>query len=511
MPFDALTLLLNSTLGVGVPTAPPLLPTWSELNTQLTNDPVHWRAMIVSYITDHVGPRLAALPTTAVRGAPASAAQRWDTMPRLRQVMSKPSAVTGWAKPVTNQLPNATVSSFDYKLRGFQGHDDISAGLDLLEAYLPKSTLPPGASANKQVARQSVLNLGALDAFLVRHGAAIKAAAVTQMSLAEVLAVSRTEGDLISPLSLLRFDERWPYYEFLTDISLGPVHTPIVLETMRRGLWSFPFNQMFAAGATLPADAAAKAAFEAAIKSFALGHWLLVIGGLDFLAQRIPHVMDAADMRTVVTNFMDENRVWHGAPSNLVARQNEFDTLFASLGVRWPTSTTGRVAVAPQKPELLVSFVLTEALFFFTLDKDQGQGPFVEPPPSLKYLAYNLQHARSNALSEDDRFIHCLSSAAVAANRDVRPEFAPLKGLLALLGLRSALLLDPKVDSSEHVEEFNKLTGPPAHFLATSANFDLLADYVLRAPDGPWHAFAANRANLARYRQLLAYYSALLA
>lgn len=511
MAVDLLTLVMNGALGVSGPLVQPLLPTWSELNTQLTNDPAHWRTKIVKYITDHVAPRYRALPSTTVRGAPASAPQRWDTSLMLRRVMSKPSAVTGWIKPLTNNLPDASVSRFDFKLRGFQGQDDIAAGLDLLEAYLTAATLPPAASASKQAASQSILNLGALDAFLVRHGAAIKAAAVTQMSLAEALALGRTEGDLISPLSLLRFDERWPHYEFLRDISLGSVHTPIVLETMRRGLWSFPFNLMFAAGTPLPADAATKAAAEASIKSFALGHWLLIIGGLDFLAQRIPHVMNAADMRTVVTNFMDENRVWHGLPSDLVARENEFDALFASLGVRWPASTTGRVVVAPQNPEILVSFVLTEALFFFTLDKDQGQGPFVEPPPGLKYLAYNLQHARSNALPEDDRFIHCLASAAVAANRDVRPEFAALKALLAPLGLRVALLLDPEVDSSEHVEEFNKLAGPPTHFLATSSNFDLLVDYVLRAPFGPWRSFLANRANFARYRQLLAYYGALLA
>jgi len=156
---------------------------------------------------------------------------------------------------------------------------------------------------------------------------------------------------------------------------------------------------------------------------------------------------------------------------------------------------------------LLASFVLTEACLFFRLDKDKGSGPFVEPPPLLKYLAYNTQHTRSKTKVEDDLFSWILASAAVAAKRTTLPQFATLKSKLPA-GLPAELKKDPRVDNSEHVAVFNQIAGPA--FLGDPTNFGLLAQFILEAEHAAWSAFEENRGNVARFQKLLAHYTALL-
>jgi hypothetical protein len=495
------------------PKQPFPLPDAVELQSQLTPQQQKWRELIVGYIDGHIAPRYRALPSDAVPGAPGAAAQRWDLPPRILQALA-PSASVTWTLPQTNHLPRAAVARPDYKLRGLHTRDDVAAGFALLGQYLSSQSLPAWPTASKVAATQAMNQLAAVDAFLVRWSGAIAAAAASRTSLAEMLALYRTEGDLIAPVSDAHVEDRLPTGEWLEDISMPEPHRSNIFPTMRRGLWSYRFDRLLPSITSWPPGAALVAALEPLVKLLALFDWMVVMGGLDFVAQIVKALGDqrsVESIRGVLVEFMVENRFGHGLPADADAQEGVLDAILDDIQVRWPVEITGRIVVAPETPQRLVAFVMTEAMLFFGLNKDWGQGPFIEPPASLRYLAYNLQHARSNSLPDDDRFIHLLASAAVAANRQSSPTFATLKAQLAPLGLRELLRHDPKDRSDEHVEEFQKLSAPPDAFLDDPANVDLLADFVLRAEHGHWNAFEKNRGNLARFRTLLAFYSTLLA
>ena len=444
------------------------------------------------------------MPSTPVSGAPGAAKAAWDTEAQIRKALRDPAALA-YTKPKTNSLPQALVGLLDYKLRRFQAGrtDDVLAGFNLLIAYAAGS-LPAPTTATLSSAKQGMRDLAAAEAFLVRFSAAINAAAGSDLSLAEVLALYRTEADLLAPTSLVRFQDRMPVYEMVESISLGD-DTADVLVTMQRGLWGSPFSKLFPAQG-VPVGPAARAPLERTTKASALVDWLLILGGLDFLSDRIGSVTPPR-VRLFTTQFMNENRVKLGKPDNFPAQQAAFDAVFADLEVVFPPDRTGRLLMAPKNPVRLASFVLTEACLFFRLDKDKGFGPFVEPPPLLKYLAYNTQHKRSNTRVEDDLFSWILASAAVAAKRTTLPQFASLKSKLPA-GLPAELKKDPRVDNSEHVAVFNQIAGPA--FLGDPTNFGLLAQFVLEAEHAAWSAFEENRGNLARFQKLLAHYTALL-
>lgn len=512
MSVNLLAHLLDAIVLAQAPPPQLILPNRMKLDAQLNdNDPLNWREHIIDYIDSHVRKRYKEIPGTPVAGAPGGAPAAWDPPPRIRRALAAASTVT-WTKPDTNSLPKAKPNIMDFKLRAFQRVDDVLAGFDLFQTYLSGTSLPATATASKLAAKTAMRDLGAFDAFLVRYSAAINAAAAASVSLAEVFALYRTEADLVAPISMQRLDDQLPVNEKLEDISLGN-HTEIVFETMIRGLWSYPFNLMFPLEAALP-DVAARGPFNAKIKSFALDHWMLIIGGLDYMDKRITDRLDRVDVHDTITKFMDENRVGHGQPTNINAQKTAFAAVFADLECKWPTPPTtvsDRVVVAPKSPVLLTSFVLTEAMLLFGLNKDAGSGPFIEPIPDLKYLAYNLQHARSNVDPTKDRFIQCLASAAVAAAKQSNPKFAALKARLKPIGLPAELAFDPELFPDEHVDVFNKLTAAPIRFIYEPSNVALLADFVLRAEHAEWGAFEKNRSNLARYQTLITFYKALLA
>ncbi|MCA3260041.1 MAG: hypothetical protein ING46_18460 [Rubrivivax sp.] len=519
MNVNLLALLIDGLLGAKpAAAAPPLLPDDVELQTQLTDQPAAWRTLIVGYIENHVAPRYRAIPGLSVRGAPGSTAQSWNTPARIQQALTAASALPTWTRPSANQLPLASPGPLDRKLRSFRGPDDAASGFKLLGQYLSGVSLPPSAVASKVAATQTMLWLSALDAFFVRWIGVISAAEATNASIAEILALYRTEGDLTAPLSLKHVEERLPIAEWIRDISLDEPGRSRILPTIRLGLWSYPADVLFPPTGTWPPTAVEKQAQEALYKRLALVNWLVIIGGLDFMIERYykedgdspPPQRQVTRLRTAVLEFMAGNRMGHRDNNDTSAQVAAYEAVMSDLTLVWPADRSGRVIVAPTTPERLVALALTEAGLFFSLPKDKGQGPVVEPPLALRYLAYNLQHARSSK-PEFDRFIHCLSSAAVAANRQSDAKFAALKAALAPLGLRKKLALDPEVDSSEHVDEFEKLSTPPDAFFDDPANMALLADFVLRAEHGHWQAFEKNRGNLARYRTLLAFYGALLA
>ena len=512
--------VLDGMVAAVAPPPAPTLPAPSELDAQLTNNAANWTAAIAGYIDFHVRPRYQAVPATAVAGIPAAVPVAWNTESQLRKVLSVPAAAPG---PETNSLPLAIIGVLDWKLRHFQRADDVLKGLDLYIAYTGNGdVIPASATTSKVIAKRSMRDLGAFDAFLVRLSASINAAAIANVSLAEVLALYRTEGDLIAPISQRHLDDRLPVNEKLEDISLGLIDSPNVFPTMERGLWSYPFSIAATRALSVRPDALpllvlTRTAAEQRAKCFALIHWMIVIAGLDFLSNQVVS-FDPAAFRTVVTNFMDDNRGGGRAPATMADMGARYDAVFADLTCTWPATAAGRIVVAPNTPVLLASFALTEGMLLLGLDKDKGKGPFIQPIPALKYFAYNLQHARSNVDKNRDRFIHALASAAVAAARSTNAKFASLKAKLAPLiaspypaGLPNRLQLDPERVSSEHVIVFDLLEAAPTSFLSDAANVALLADFVLKAELADWLTFDRNRGNLGRYQKSLAFYKRLLA
>ena len=497
------------------PVAVPVLPESAELNVQLGNTPVTWAALLTRVLDTYIDPLYNALPATPVEGAAGSGPVAWNTEAQIRTVMSDPASVA-FVPPVTNTLLLSKASVLDFKLRTFQpGTNDILNALDTYLDYIAAGrSLAPALTSSKVVANRAVRELVALEAFLIRFTAAIGAAAAADMSLAETLALYRVEGNLTAPMSAAHLADRLPVNEEMTVRNLG-LDTGNVSLTLKRALWSYPFKTLAPralgiSAAALPAVGAVRATAELRAKYFALLHWMLVIAGLDFLSSRVNLPIEIMNFKTLVTTFMNELRKRRGLPSAMPAMEAEFDSVVVDLTCTWPANANGRVVIAPTTPTLLATFCLTQAMGFSRLDHIDGSGPFIEPDTDLKYLAYNLQHARSADDNTEDRFIHLLASAAVAAAKSTKPTFAPLKAKLAPLGLPAKLVKDPRADPSDHIDVFDMLTASPTSFLDDAANFGLLADFVLRAEHADWKAFEENRGNLARYRKLLTYYNALL-
>ncbi len=513
MPAFLLANIVHEFVLAAKPIAPDVLPGPAEIDTQLTNAPANWATLLIRVLDTYIDPLFTNIPTTAVSGTPGGAAVAWNTEAQIHKVMTAPTSVV-FALPVTNTLPLSKADVLDYKLRSFQRAGDILKALDIYLSYIGSGrSLPPPLTATKNAAKGAIRDLVVLEAFLVRYAATINAAATAGISLAETLALYRVEGDLAAPLSNVHILDRLPVNEKINIENLGD-DTHSVSLTLQRGLWSYPFKALAPRALGLPAGTlpvgAARAAAEQQAKCFALIHWMILIGGLDLISNAVSLPISPLGFRALITTVMQNWRMARGLSSIKKHREDEFDRVMLDLKCIWPADANGRLIVVPDTPVLLATFALTQAVLLFGLDHTKANGPFIQPHPDLTYLAYNLQHARSNADKTRDRYIHLLASAAVAAAKSTNPTFAPLKAKLAPLGLPNKLQKDPKVDSSEHVSVFDKLTAIPTKFLDDATNSGLLADFILRAEHKDWNPYEPNRGNLARYRKLLEFYRGLL-
>lgn len=519
--------VMDAFVAVAKPPVSNVLPLSTELDGQLTDDPANWRALVVRILDRYVDPLLyrgdtpsssgsvmKGLPSQWVPGAPGSAAIAWNTEARLRQVLADPADIA-LTLPVTNTLPNAKTDVLDYKLRSFQRPGQTLAALELYLDYVAGGrALAASVTATKSSAKRAVLDLVELEAFLVRYSSAVIAAADAGASLAEALALYRVEGDLVAPMSDAYLTERLPPLRERLDVRYLGLDTDAVRETLLRGLWSYPFRTLApralaSSPSVLPSDGPARNLAEQQIKSFSLVLWMLVIGGLDIVAKTLFLPLPPISFREHVAKFSDEYRISLGLPSETAHRKAEFDAVFNDLKIAWPPDVNGRVIVVPNTPVLLVSFVLALCLLVYRRGHAHGGGPFIQPPPGLEYLAYNVQAER--VTKEKDRFVHLLASAAVAAANSHAATFAPLRNRLAPLGLPTRLPLDPvEEDPKDHIAVFDKLTAAPTDFLGDATNSDLIADFILRAEHADWSAYEANRGNLARYRKVFAFYKVLL-
>ncbi len=524
-----LNVVVDAFVSVAQPGSSDVLPASAELDAQLTDDPATWRSLIVHLLDNYIDPLLFAggnptnsqsamdgLPGTLVRGAPDGAAVPWNNEARLRQVLTQASAVA-FTPPATNSLPRASVDVFDLKLHSF-GALSISDAFDTYLQYVAADrSLAPDVASTKIKAKQKVLDLVAFEAFLVRLSSALLAAEGARVSLAEALALYRVEGDLLAPMSDAYISERLPRLrEKLSGgaLSLGD-DTFAVLETMDRGLWSYPFKTLAyrvlaMTPSAVPRAGEARERAEDQVKSFALLHWMFVIGGLDILAATTSYpTVVPFKVRARVVSVTHEYRLALGIHSDLAEREADFDNVYGNLSVKWPDTMDGRVVVSPREPIPLAALAATTALLVLRRDHAHGGGPSIQPPAGLEYLAYNAQ--ATHVPKERDQFVFILASAAVAAANCGSASFSVLKSKLAPLGLPLSLPTVPANGVSfEHAVAFAKLTSTPTKFLDDPSNAALLADFVLRAEIDDWRAWDQHRGNLARYRKLLSFYGALL-
>lgn len=516
--------LMNVMLGAAAAPAARVAPAFdfadnAAIRTQLTNSPANWPVVIKRHLDDFVLPQFQAIPSTPVAGAPGGAKVAWNTPEQIAKVLRNESAVT-FTAPATNDFAKAEVSRFDYKLHQLQPNPggDIADAWQLVKAYTAGggAAVPASAHASQAAAVWTINQLAAFEGFCIRVAAAIAAAARADVSLAEALALWRTEGDLLVPYSEARQSARAPSGDVIPSISLG-ANTNEVFATMQRGLWSFTYERLIRAG--LPADAAQQKQVEDAFGLLAFVHWSLVAAGLDFFWKQI--ALDLGDRsKTVaaIADFLNGNHI--GRTGTLTdfkpALAADCHAVLNDLVCHLPSATTGRVIVAPTHPAPLVALVLGEALIFAELGSVNGQGPAVEPTPKLKYLAYHCQDHRHRTDVAQDKFTLMLVSAAVAAARTatgaLKASLAPYAADATFpksSGLKSLDFKTPVVggDTSGHLAAYQKLADG-GWWNAT--NLDNLADFILAAKAGQWVGWDDLRGNMARYQKLRAYYEALL-
>jgi hypothetical protein len=504
------------------PVAPAAAPEFpfprnAEILAELTDVPAKWPEVIDRHILDFVLPQRVAIPGTAVAGVPGAAKVSWNTTAKIDQIVRPQSAVT-FAVPPTNGLPLALFDRFDSKLHFLQPSpgSDIAKGWQLLKDFESASDLPASAQpATKNAAMQAIKQLAAFEGFCIRLAAAIMAADRADVSLAEALALWRTEGDLLTPYSEMRFSARAPTCDVAEGISLGR-NTAEIFFSMKRGLWTLTYIKQVTSG--LPADAAQRVKIENKFRLRAFKHWALVTAGLDFLWQQV--VVDLDDRTGSVAKIagrFDDHHDARGLGRDLAARKADCDRVLDDLACRLPAATTERVIVTPSTPAKLVGLLLGEALILAELDTVSGKGPYLPATPKLKYLAYHCQDHRDGSDPMQDKYTLMLVSAAVAA---ARGPAGALKTSLA------SCVADPSFPRSADLAELNfeepairgDTSGHAAGFKVLKdkgwwdpANLDSLADFILLAGSpAPWRGWEKLRGNMARYVKLRAYYEALL-
>lgn len=515
-------------IGQVIAVAPPAaavpdftFPDNAAIRAELTSTPANWPVVITHHLDDFVVPQFQAIPDLPVPGASGAAATAWNTAPQIDKIVRKASDLSAFTPPPTNNLPKAVITRFDYKLHQLQPSpgDDIANGWQLVKAYTGGAGIPAAAHASQAAAVQTINNLAAFEGFCIRLASAITAASRARVSLAEALALWRTEGDLCVPYAETRRAAGAPTCDVIGNqidkISLGD-DTAEVFPGMHRGLWSYTLSHPRFIG-RLPAGATPSTVSDAA-KLMASIHWSIVAAGLDFFWQRIPVRWDnRAASVAAIGSFLNANHLarWSAGGSTAADLAAQYTLVLDDLVVS--AAPHNRIVVAPTTPAALVALLLGEALIFFDLDTAGGRGPVLTPTAKLKYLAYHCQDHRHPTDVAEDKFTLMLVSAAVAAARGPAgalqlsldayardPAFPKSAALKPLDFKKPAAARDPSV----HLAAYGKLD---AGGWWTAANLDNLADFILiAATPAPWEGWEELRGNMARYAKLRAFYDALL-
>jgi hypothetical protein len=513
--------VINGAVASSRPAPPPFsFPADAAILAELTTTAANWRVVLKHHLDDFVLPQFEAIPDLTVPATRGAGAQAWNTAAQIDKVVRKASDVA-FTVPPTNSQPEAVVSRFDFKLHQLQETpgDDIANGWQLVKDYTSGAppAVPASALASQTEAFQAIKNLAAFEGFCIRLAAAVTAAGRAQVSLAETLALWRTEGDLLVPYSETRRAAGAPTCDVINKIRLG-FDTPEVFPLMKRGLWGYTLSHPRFIG-LLPAGATPQIVSNFA-KVQALVHWSIVAAGLDFFWQarniaRVPNSRSASV--AAIARFLNANHIarWGAGGSSTAVLEAECDAVLDDLVVT--AAPHNRIVVAPTTPAALVALMLGEALIFFNLDTVAGKGPVVTPTEKLKYLSYHCQDHRHRTDVAQDKFTLMLVSAAVAAARGpagalqtslapytADPTF-PTSAALKSLNFDTQPLTG---DTSVHVAAYSKLAA--GNWWTNPANLDNLADFMLVATSVQWRDWEELRGNMARFAKLRAYYDALL-
>ena len=498
--------VLRALVQAAVPAPPPIVADVAALDAKLTADTNTQKIVLRALMTTELDPLLTELQKPATYNFNVSKVATLQT----------PQAQVNAPVPA-NDLPNAKYKQLDHKLAQF----DILLNKKLVTLDIRNASRilgdfrnDPGRSwsfpTNPLEARQQFLELIALKGLYLRLMAAIDAAKMASVPLADSLALYRAEGDLVMPLPQAHLDSKLPPFE--SGYSFFLSRALQIKPTMMNGLWSYDKAAFIADFGVAALAAAGGAPWEEFVKFIVFRDWLLLIAGFDYLSKKMAAGVTLPGNIAAYNKFCHDVRTANAVASVPADRAAAYRAQIANLKL---SEVSGRLVVAPINPVLLVSETLGHSLLFMkAAGKPAVDGPFITPPAALNYLAHHTSDTRDAADPMKDKFSWILASAGVAlAKKAAAPAFftaaTNTHTKIKTLGLPAALPNFPdgsSVSPPEHGDAATKIKAG-----LNAAQMDELAQFVLRAEAADWGAFKTHRANIARYARAHAYYKVVAA
>lgn len=434
-----------------------------------------------------------------------------------------PSAATDMAtnpvRPVAG-ISKSGISDYAYRFK--------LTGTSVARQLVQGNIVLADVTRTPESAVQAATELRRLNDVLTRALAADAASRATGTPLADVLALYRAEGNLGVPPSA-------------TSLALG-----IPSGTATEGQLIRPPNLSHLVWLVSEDSVAGKS--DEAIKSVALSHWFVQLGGLDEVAllgePKQTRFAQWSSKNWLAAKDFDSSKSWTlGAKETAQAMWDAYwrwQEQMENLVIRHVPSTTDKattaVMVTPLVPETLIRGVLSEATMRHRaggklaslLGAMPAGATSPDLDPDLAYAAYNLGA---------DKFKRMLGSAVIAASRTKSRRYEGLRlaiqGQIDIGTLSSSLVpindLANKLDPGRQppLDGRTKLT-LQADFQARmtamwsvlsawlrkdAQNLELLGEFVENADTSVWTGWATGdwspRGNMSRYRVMRAFYESL--
>jgi hypothetical protein len=372
--------------------------------------------------------------------------------------------------------------------------DLASPGPALGRSLVTGATTVSAAARTAHLCRQALMGLRQLDDVLARVEAARQAATATGAPLPLVLALYRTEGALALPPSADSIAAGLPSGTSAADTSLGdrPDLTNLV--------WL--------------ADAAPVAGWtDTRLQDWATRELILQVAGLDVLGG-FPAGGVAYQGWTHAT--------WKAAGVD------NFGTVLARAMVLADAVAVRRhLPAAPLRPAVSAA-VKTPVPFVATVISDGVQllstyrsdlavllGPGPHPPPAPTTVSWGIAYLRYNVGEDNLRL--ALASALLAASGTKGAARAALRTRIAADPALKAALKAALAAVDAATTDVQKAAAQAAvwpvvgPWCLTAGNLDALGTFVEEASPTEWRTWKVPRANVTRFRVLLAYYERLLA
>ena len=391
-------------------------------------------------------------------------------------------------------LPHNAPGVYRYRL-DLDALDGVAVGRDILKGVMTVT----GAARGPQFATQAIAGLRLAHDVLLRIRIGQETAAATGATLAEVLALYRTEGNLGVPPSQASLNAGIPPATFAEASSIGPTAIP----DLSTGVWL--------------ADPAAFAGVmdSAGATDVALAEYFLQLAGLDDATR----AAQAAGRRFIDVYQGWSYRVWQDARvDNIGLAIRRWLDLQAAGRWRTLSDASGRNlawAVDIRDPALFTGIVVGDGVQLLRgrcsdVSLLLGPGPYpagtaTTLPPSMRYLIYNLSPPKARL---------ALFSGLVAASRTTGPRWARLRGALAappgvVPRIRSLARLDGLKDDVAVTAADRDLWPEVQSWLRQPGRLELLTDWLEHAGTSVWNGWREPRGNVSRYLLCLDYYSRL--